>query len=234
MSTRCRSSRGFTLIELLSVIAIIGVLSALALVGIGKARDSARKTHCIGNLRQMGPAFMAFAADNRGRFPLGFDRSSSAGNSWLYHLSPYLGQAVTDWDSLRLACRPDGPLGCLQTDPTDTSMINAWMSYKMTDKHRQYLVATGQSEAVRAPAAVGLPVSLIKNPAQSLLVAEGRGNPTFQNNRDMATTSERYYGLIYPHSGAVNTLFADGHVLTLSQQEIETRWATIYDQAIGN
>lgn len=227
-----RRSQGFTLIELLAVIAIVGVLAAFAVVGIGQARSSANKSRCLGNLRQMGPAIMAFAADNKGRFPLGFDRSSNASNSWLYHVAPYLGQPVGDWASLIAACKPGGVLGCPLTDPGDTSMVNAWMSYKMTDRHRQYLVAGGQT--LTPPVAAGLPVALIKNPAQSLLVAEGRGNPTFQNNRDMATTSERYYGLLYPHGGAVNALFADGHVVTLAQQEVEARWTTFYDQAVGN
>ena len=61
----------FTLIELLAVIAILVILMALMLPTLASARDQARKTACLSNLRQIGIAIQAYASDNDGKIPYG-------------------------------------------------------------------------------------------------------------------------------------------------------------------
>jgi len=105
---RWSRQRGFTLIELLVVIAIIGVLVAILLPAVQQAREAARRSQCVNNLKQIGIAFHNFH-EARGYLPQGA-RDNEAGKptvddepccnatevrywSWLYQILPYMEQS---------------------------------------------------------------------------------------------------------------------------------------------
>ncbi|OYW13961.1 MAG: hypothetical protein B7Z55_16195, partial [Planctomycetales bacterium 12-60-4] len=100
MTQQLSHRRGFTLIELLVVIAIIAILIALLLPAVQQAREAARRSQCVNNLKQLGLAIHNYH-DNFNAFPPGWigvtnrtpDTEGNSGFAWGAHLLPQLDQS---------------------------------------------------------------------------------------------------------------------------------------------
>jgi len=99
-----RTQNGFTLIELLVVIAIISILAAILFPVFARARENARRTSCLSNLKQIGLGVMMYVQDYDEKYPhINFANASvppedgwwyqdSSGRSWFWENSvmPYI------------------------------------------------------------------------------------------------------------------------------------------------
>jgi prepilin-type N-terminal cleavage/methylation domain-containing protein/prepilin-type processing-associated H-X9-DG protein len=144
--TRNKSVRGFTLVELLVVIGIIAVLVGLLLPSLNRARESARRTQCLSNLRQISMAFFMYTNENKGWFPAPAVFGSSVGWNGNGAIPPNTQMSPTwvgwseDWIVWRNK-QPDDPLEgsiikymnnpdpsvmrCPSDDPTSRTLQNA-------------------------------------------------------------------------------------------------------------
>ena len=112
--SRTHQRRGFTLVELMVALGVIVVLLSLILPTLNRAREMSKQTSCLGNLRNLGTAFMSYVADNEGLFPR--PAVTAKPEDWLYwqagrdtaqgRLVPYLGGA---FDERHYRCPSDSP-----------------------------------------------------------------------------------------------------------------------------
>lgn len=102
MGRACRvraSCAAFTLVELLVVIGIIGVLVALLLPALARARRQGDRIACLAALNEIGKAMIVYAADNHGYWPMAIHEWTDAGGNvhtkrWYDFLSKYISSPV--------------------------------------------------------------------------------------------------------------------------------------------
>ena len=119
--------RGFTLIELLVVIAIIAILAAILFPVFARAREKARQTSCLSNVRQIETAILTYAQDYNETLPYTWYGASGPPGSyqWPQACAPYL----SNWQVL--ICPSDSARSIVTT----TGAPGATLSYAMNDAY---------------------------------------------------------------------------------------------------
>lgn len=154
---------GFTLIELLVVIAIIALLAAILFPVFSRARENARKSSCLSNLKQVGLSFLQYTQDYDERLPsVGRTVETNPGSDpWALVMDPYL-------KSRQL-------LQCPSEDRKPNYVTNVYnaTSYYTDYYYNSNLDYIPTSETL----AIGVHIAKIRFPANTVLLGDGRGNP---------------------------------------------------------
>ena len=206
---------GFTLIEILVVISILAILAALLFPVFSQAKESAKKTTCISNLRQGADALLLYCSDNDERYPIGADSADRLIFLWTPETSewPQVQQMQRTMPVLRDILNPYIRSYDLWRCASDTGGTDA--AYRDSDGQDvnvnlapNAFVKWGTSYAYR----VRLGMQGVADPAGCVV-----GSGAFQIDRGPSVSallcdiSGQWHGMREANLSRRNVAFADGH-----------------------
>ncbi len=220
----CKKS-AFTLIELLVVIAIIAILAAILFPVFARARENARKTSCLSNMKQQGLAVMQYTQDYDEKFPL-----RNNGNN------PYQRIQATDasappnyWEALAPYLKSTQVLQCPSDATNAANPDTSRQSYTLNGQvfFSDFAGGTGSLAAIPAASLVVLNLEWPKSDGPRYVWSD---DITWAlNNRNSNTTALAQYQALNRHLERANYLLADGHAKSyrLDQVRLVGNWGTV-------
>lgn len=185
---RAVKRKGFTLIELLVVIAIIAILAAILFPVFARARENARRTSCLSNLKQIGLGIEQYKQDNDGTYPMAYfyvNGATSGGGyvQWSGSVQPYVKSEQL------FVCPSDAGGGIAPTNCTRAECIASGQTFQTAGINdvqvpRLSYIANEVLMPRKKYAAVPLNVvneAAVDTPAEVISIAEMSSNPANLN-----------------------------------------------------